>query len=180
MSLSPVPAHLPRQFIQAIPVKNSLTHPSRTLPELCASRGQQLYWGCRQDEMGKPSTKHWGKLRMQRTNPLSGGSAAAAAAASPLPSQHASSTLEKELALIPQAGTPGQWVWLVRELRDPAGEEFTAGESCPPSTPLQGGTTSSLQEETRLVLPLQNQDLCLQVQRDHFVIFTKHHHPSWP
>lgn len=45
---------------------------------------------------------------MQRTNPLSGGSAAAAAAASPLPSQHASSTLEKELALIPQAGTPGQ------------------------------------------------------------------------
>lgn len=52
----------------------------------------------------KPSMKHWGKLRMQRTNPLSGG---CATAASPLRSQHASSRLQKEPAAAPLARTPG-------------------------------------------------------------------------
>lgn len=120
----------------------------------------------------KPSMKHWGKLRMQRTNPLSGG---CATAASPLRSQQAAKGAG--------SGPSGKNTRLSepdssRDPGDPADEEFTAGEPCPPSTHL-------LHEGTRLVFPsralapLKERDLSLQVQRDHFVIFTKHHHPSW-
>lgn len=108
------------------------------------------------------------RLRMQRTHPLSGG--CSSSILSPIPARFQQDGKGAGI------GTSGKDTQLSEPdlSRDPAGEEVTGGDSCPTSKKEPDWWCLS-----RAPVPLQNWDLSLQVQRDHFVSFAKHHHPTW-